>query len=295
MNHIIKHNTINLHIGKIQPDHMDKISDMIAEYSGILISRLLPKHVIREIAAQMEKYAVNDPEEYISILKTKDGYTFVMDDLISAISVSESYFFRNLSQFEYLYREFFPQFYAKKSNYNKKITIWSAGCSRGEEPYSAAIIADLFFKSNPISSFKIYAGDISNSNLEAAKSGKYTPRSIRKDFNGFEKVFGEAPCLYKKNEQFIIPKSIYSYVKFQNLNLKQNKDLKKLKESDIIMCRNVLIYFDDELVKNLMEVFYESLNPEGILLLGETEILPKDFSRFHRINYKNTFIYKKTL
>ena len=131
--------------------------------------------------------------------------------------------------------------------------------------------------------------------METAKSGKYTPRSIRKDFNGFEKVFGEAPCLYKKNEQFIIPKSIYSYVKFQNLNLKQNKDLKKLKESDIIMCRNVLIYFDDELVKNLMEVFYESLNPEGILLLGETEILPKDFSRFHRINYKNTFIYKKTL
>ena len=100
---------MKIHLFNLQPDHLEKIGMMISEYSGIQLNRLLLKHVAREIASQMEKYSTEDPDEYISILKTKDGYTFVMDDLISAISVSESYFFRNRSQFEYMYYEFFPE------------------------------------------------------------------------------------------------------------------------------------------------------------------------------------------
>lgn len=295
MNHIIKHNKLNFNAALIQTEHMDKISEMIAEYSGIQINRLLAKHVIREIAKQMQLHSADDPDDYISILKTKDGYTYVMDNLISAISVSESYFFRNKGQFCYIYNEFFPQFYERKGSCKKNIKIWSVGCSRGEEPYSVAIIAEKFFKSYPYASFDIWAGDISNTNLKSAKKGVYSPRSVRKDFNGFNAILGKIEGEHDDKGQFTISKHTASFVNFVNFNLTKRQDVKKLENSDIILCRNVLIYFDEKFVEKLINIFYESLNPGGILLLGETEILPKSFSKFLTINYENTYIFKKAL
>jgi len=277
----------------INDNHIAKIAEMVADFSGIVLDRLFLKQVVRKITLQIEKYAISGVDEYISMLKQGENFTFVMEDLIAALTVSESYFFRNPNQFEYLYYEYFPSFFSDPAKINMPLRIWSAGCSRGEEPYSVSILLKNFKNQYPWAEYIIKAGDINSLNLEAARKGIFSVRSVRDKFSGFEKIFPEKFGVFNDFGNFVIDKKFAERVVFDKLNLNQGNDLKKLNWSDIIMCRNVLIYFKDDLKTRLLEVFYEYLNPGGLLLLGETECLPSDNLKFEIINYKNTYVLKK--
>ncbi|MDD3001593.1 MAG: hypothetical protein PHF29_07550 [Candidatus Riflebacteria bacterium] len=285
-----------MHLGhalKINDVHVGKIAEMVADFSGIVIDRLFLKQVARKIALQMDKYAISKPDEYISMLKQGENFTFVMEDLIAALTVSESYFFRNPAQFEYLYYEYFPWFFNEPAKNGIPLRVWSAGCSRGEEPYSVAVLLANYKNKYPWAEYIIKAGDINSLNLEAARKGIYSVRSVRDKFSGFEKILPEKFGVFNEFGNFVIDKKFAEQVIFDKLNLNQGNELKKLNWSDIIMCRNVLIYFKDELKARLLEAFFECLNPGGLLLLGETECLPSDNSKFEVINYKNTYVFKK--
>ena len=191
--------------------------------------------------------------------------------IVESLTIHETLWFRDMKPFVILEKIMFPQlldsvYYAKK----QKIRIWSSACSTGQEPYSIAIIATLFCQAknlNPADVFEITATDISNKALSSAKDAMYNYLSISRGLSD-----------EKKNRFFIsdgknwkIKDAIQNLVQFRQFNLKDSFGW--LGHQDIIFCRNVCIYFNDNLKKQILQNIHSVLNPSGFLFLGATESL----------------------
>jgi chemotaxis protein methyltransferase CheR len=213
-------------------------------------------------------------------------------DLISELTVSESFFFRNPGQFDYLYFKYLPLIFKKKSG-NHPFRIWSAGCANGEEAYSLALLMQKFKERFSQSSCYIYGGDINRKNLVNAREGVYSSRAFRRQSREFARSFNIHFGRKSIEGNVEIQPEIKQLVQFRKLNLKKLHDLKCMSGSDIIFCRNVLIYFDEEFRKNLIEEFVNLLVPGGLLCLGESECLPNGVEGLEIIRHKSSYCYRK--
>lgn len=270
------------------------IRDLVHSYSGIVIERVAIRHLDKKLEEQMKLFGVSKIGDYISILQGYEYNPKAMDELIAELTVSESYFFRNPGQFRFLLEEFFPELMATR-DYKIPIRIWSAGCSRGEEAYSIAMIAKYFMQKNPDVRFNINAGDINVRNLLIAKEASYNGRSTRDKLERFEEELGFFLGEKDQDGNCVVAQDLCAMVSFQKLNLKNLHGLKCLSGSDIIFCRNVLIYFDENLRRQLVDEFYRCLNPGGIVFLGESECFPGESGDFELINFKNSYAYRKPI
>lgn len=278
----------------IEKRKIEHISKLVHEYSGIVVERVTTRQVEKKIADQMLHFKINKVDDYISILEEFSHSPQAMDDLISDLTVSESFFFRNPGQFNYMIDSLLPEHFAR-NGYQFPFRIWSAGCSRGEETYSIAMTARHYQIQFPEARFTINAGDINYRNLQLAKEASFGSRSLRNKLQEFEQLFSFSPGEVDEKGNFIVAGELRGMVEFQRLNLKNLQSLKCLTGSDIIFCRNVLIYFDEYLQKQLFEEFYKYLNPGGVVFLGESECLPSVNHGFEIINYKNSYAYRKPL
>ncbi|MGB9720021.1 MAG: CheR family methyltransferase [bacterium] len=193
--------------------------------------------------SQYHDYLINNPEEFGKLLDT--------------LTIKLSYFFRNSETFEYLKNEIMPRLAE-----NEQITIWSAGCAQGEEPYSLAIIAA---ESNILEKLVIYATDIDEQALMKARQGtypslvfQYTPKPY------IEKYF------IKCSDGYQIKDNLKSVIQFSHLDLFDNFPFGLC---NLIMCRNVLIYMDRSAQSTLVRKLYETLKPGGYLVIGKVELL----------------------
>ena len=184
--------------------------------------------------------------------------------------------FRNPSQWDVLEKEIIPYLLSHSSH----LKIWSAACSTGDEPYSLVMLLSKFL---PLSQIKILATDIDKDILEKAQIGLYNEKSIASVPNFFKEKYFE-----KTGESFKIKDEIKKCVNFQSHDL--------LKESypmqcDLIVCRNVLIYFTEEAKIQIYKKFNQALKPGGILFVGSTEQIIMS----HRYGFSpmKTFFYKK--
>lgn len=268
------------------------ISKLVHDYSGIVIERVTTRQVEKKISDQMKRFNVSRIKDYISILEAFAHNPVAMESLISDLTVSESYFFRNPSQFEYMLEVLLPDFFDRNSG-QFPFRIWSAGCSRGEEAYSIAMLAKFYRSQVPTARFTINAGDINSRNLQMAREGIFSGRSLREILPGFESRFGFKLGTYNEDEDCTVSKDLRDMVEFQRLNLKNLQSLQCLTGSDIIFCRNVLIYFDDDLRNSLVNEFYKYLNPGGVVFLGESECLPITNNGFELVNFKNSYAFRK--
>ncbi|MEN3044160.1 MAG: protein-glutamate O-methyltransferase CheR [Candidatus Hydrothermales bacterium] len=237
--------------------NLKAIKELILEKTGIDLSYYRDNYLERRIRARMRKNNLTNFNSYIEKLEIdiEERKKF-----IDEIGINVSYFFRNKSTFEQIKNIVFPHLKIKE-----RVYIWSAGCASGEEPYSIAIL----LKEEGIETYKIYATDIDNEVLEKAKEGIYGPDK-----------FIETP-IELKNKYF---------VKIEG-NFKISEDLKKnitfffhditkkppLLNFDLVLCRNVIIYFIKEKQRVIFENLYSSLKRDGFLVLGKTEFLPFEF------------------
>ena len=273
--------------------HISSIREAIKSYSGVILERLQRSRVEKKIIEQMNQLNCQNINDYIELLENYENNSETMDNLISSTTVNESYIFRNPKQFEYLIDSFFPEFFQKRG-VTCPMRIWSAGCSRGEEAYSIAMIAKHYQKKHPDSKFTINAGDISKQNLLVAKSGVYPQNSLRGEKENFEEKLGFTLVKSDSKDNYVISEELKSMVDFLWLNLKDTNKLKIMRGSDIIFCRNVLIYFDEQLRNQLIQTFYEFLNPGGLLFIGESECFPFPASTFIVQNNNNgSYAYRK--
>ena len=177
---------------------------------------------------------------------------------VGYITINVSEFYRNPNQWEILEKNIIPQLLSNKKG---KLTIWSAACSTGDEPYTLAM---LFSKHMLLSDLNIIATDLDEDVLNFARNGIYSKKSIV----GLPPEYVKKHFDFDGDNQYIIHKDIKQCVKFQQHNLLEDPYFKNV---DLIVCRNVVIYFTDEAKNHVYNGFYESLVNDGVLFIGSTE------------------------
>ncbi len=212
----------------------------------------------------------------------------LINDIIDALTTNETYFFRDYHPFEVLRIHIFPELFKKKVD-EKRINIWSAACSTGQEPYSIAMLLLEYFP-HYLQNYKIsiLATDISKKCLEKAKMGIYNQIEINR---GLPVTF-LVKYFKQEGNHWHIDEKIKRFVKFERINLLEAS--KKLFERfDLILCRYVLIYFSEEAKKRVIVDLWKMLNSGGYLFLGGTEILAITFPDTIKKILNNTICYYK--
>ena len=207
---------------------------------------------------------------------------------IDNLTTNETYFLRERAQLMALIEEIIPSLQARSGGAGvAPVSIWSAGCSSGEEPYSIVLLAQEAGL-QPGRDLRVYASDISRQMLHKARRGVYREASFRQtDPFLREKYFSE------KDGQFRISDEIKKHVSFAHLNLLDESRSALLGSLDVVLCRNVIIYFDLETKRRVVRTFHQKLKPGGFLLLGHSESLINLSTDFELKHLRHDMVYRK--
>lgn len=227
-------------------------------------------------------------EKYLNYLKTNVKREEEKKQLFEAITINETYFFRNQPQLDALITSIIPEL-LENNNLSKKIRIWSAASSSGEEAYSVAMILnELILPKYPNLKVEIIGTDINYAVIETAQKGIFKEYSVR-----------NTPAIYLKkyfdkvDNSYVINSKIKEMVSFKLLNLYDDFAIRMMGKSDIIFCANVLIYFDQESKIKVVNNLYNNLNQNGYLFIGYSETLHGISKAFKLVSFPKTIGYKK--
>ena len=216
-----------------------------------------------------------------------------LNRLIEAIATNETYFFRISAHFETLKNYLLPEIIqSKRSQPKPRLRIWSAGCSTGEEPYSLAILLLDSFPELAAWEIKILATDIDQEALQIAAEGVYRPWSFR----GVKPEINRQYFQPVEGERYRVDDRVRSLVSFRLLNLKSEpypSPHNDTADLDIVLCRNVTIYFRPETGQEIVRRFYDCLGEGGFLLTGAAEYSPRMYDDFEARIFPESVIYQK--
>ncbi len=226
-------------------------------------------------------------DEYYHYLRFNPGRAEEMRKMVSHLTNNETYFFREMKQLELFRDQLLPTVAARRKG---TIRVLSAGCSSGEEPYTLAMLAHEKLGLFPRSRVEIVGIDVDDKVLEKARLGQYFKSSFRATdplvIHRYFQAQGEAR---------VVRESIRSSVRFEWANLVDFSTLRGLGQFDIVLCRNVIIYFEDPTIRKVVEGFYRLLAEDGYLLLGHSESLARITDLFEAERHPGTFAYRKVL
>lgn len=208
---------------------------------------------------------------------------------IDELTTNETYFFRERRQLDALVGEIIPEQILRKRHAGSlaPVNLWSAGCSSGEEPLSIVILA-LEANLRPGEDFRIYASDISRDVLRRSRRGTYREASFRQTEPQLrKKYFTQSRDLSRVSED------VRKEIDFIQINLLDRSKIALLGTLDTIVCRNVIIYFDLETKKKVIETFHDKLVPGGYLLLGHSESLINVSNTFELAELKDDLVYRR--
>jgi len=266
----------------------DSLRNLIYSLCGIYYSDSKKYLLEGRITKRVRELKVGSFEEYFDLIKSKDRGE--LNSLFDTITINESYFFRAEHQFDALEKTIIPGIIGKnRENNNNKIRIWCGACSTGEEAYTIAILVkEKLEEKYPDIDFQILASDISNSALDKAREGKYKEYSIRKvEKSLLEKYFT------LRGDEYEIDDEIKKMVKFTNINLYDDEQIHQVTGCDIILCCNVLIYFDIPSKQKVVTQLFDALNKGGYLMIGYSESLHCISRAFKLIHLPKAIAYKK--
>ena len=271
-------------------DEWIQIRDFIYQKTGLYFSDDKKEYLQRRVKIAMSQCNSKTVDEYMKILDTDKG---VFKSLLELITTNETYFFRDIPQLEIFANNVLPEILTKKAN-NKdfKLRIWSAGCSTGEEPYTIAIILKEQLEYFGDWNIEIIGTDISERVLKFAVDARYYQRSL-KDVPEYIKL----KYFYYDvdSKMYVLSEEIKGMVKFYYMNLYDDIKMKTMKYFDIIFCRNVLIYFDDESRKKVVMNFYDSLQPGGYIFLGHSESVLRITRAFEIVYFDKGLAFRKPM
>jgi len=207
---------------------------------------------------------------------------------IDHLTTNETYFLRERRQLEALIGEIVPSLLARRGGPGgSPVSVWSAGCSSGEEPYSIVLMA-LEAGLQPGRDLRVYASDISRQMLHKARRGVYRESSFRQmDAWLRDKYF------VAKDGGHRISDEIKKHVHFAHMNLLDESRSALLGSLDVILCRNVIIYFDLETKRRVVRTFHQKLRPGGYLLLGHSESLINLSTDFELKHLRHDMVYRR--
>lgn len=264
----------------------DKFVKLIYKKTGLHYEYNKKYFVQKRIEKRAELLEMSGLSEYFVMLKfAEDSQEF--DQLVNDLTVNETYFFRDFPQLRNFAEDVLPIF-EKQNEGRKKIKIWSAACSTGEEPYTLSIILQEMLDRYDKWEVQIIASDINTEVLQYARMGIYDSRSV-KDVppEYLEKYFT------RRHDKYLINLNVRKPVTFKRINLMDDEDMSNISGCDYIFCRNCLIYFNDESRKEVLANFYKSLNPGGFIFLGHSESVGRISSAYKVQRIGDTIVYSR--
>jgi len=268
----------------ITDKEFNRLSDFIKTNYGINLSEKKKALVVGRLQNLLaEKNFINFSQyiDYVMSDKTGDA----VRTLISKITTNHTYFMREPEHFNYFKNTVLPYWREQLRGF-RDLRIWSAGCSSGEEPYTLAmIIADYFGSEKIMWDTRILATDISTKVLEQAKRGVYSNESLQSlpeawKYKYFSKI---------NEEKSVISDTIKNEIIFRIFNL-MNPNFPFKRKFHVIFCRNVMIYFDTETKRELVNRFYEHTEKGGYLFIGHSESLNREETKY---KYVMPAVYRK--
>lgn len=210
-----------------------------------------------------------------------------MQSLVNAMTVNETYFYREDYQFDALVRHLLPEI-ARTRAPNDPIRLWSMPCSTGEEPYSIAMQILENWPQADAFSVEILASDIDSRVIAEARQGLYTARALHRLTPSLKSRYFTAV-----GENFRICQELRGSIDFSVVNITEGLAMRRFRNLDVIFCRNMLIYFDDNSRRRAVEALYESLRPGGYICLGHSESMSRISSMFRLRKFGATILYQR--
>lgn len=267
----------------------DGLRTLIHEQTGIYFRE--NKQYLLESQARRRVHALGlaDFDAYLRVLQGRDAHG-ELQLLTNAITINETSFFRHPRQQEMIAAQLLPTL-AKEAVRRglRQVRIWSAACSTGEEPYTIAILVKERLEAHyPQLQFRITGSDINTDVLQRAQTGTYGAHAVR-----------NVPVAYlhkyftRSKDSFTLRPEVRRMVSFRRLNLADDHTVRRMRNYDIILCANVLIYFDSNVRRGVMAGLHQSLRRGGHLLIGTSETLPGTPSLFDTRLVDDTRVYQK--
>ncbi|QGP90879.1 Chemotaxis protein methyltransferase Cher2 [Neomoorella glycerini] len=261
----------------------EKIREYIYRETGIYFEDEKKYYVEKRIQQQMEKHGMRDFTAYLAALRF-DAAGKMRQELLNALTVNETYFFREYDQLKCLAEEVIS-LWAGNGGRRRGVKIWCAGCSSGEEAYTLAIIMQEMAAGM---AWEIHATDINTEVLGRAERGVYNYYAIR-----------QVPLAYldryftRLGDNYAVKSILKSRIKFYQVNLVDDAAMQVMRNYHAIFCRNVLIYFDDISRRRVALHFYQTLEPGGYIFLGHSESMSRITTLFKPVRFNNAIIYQK--
>ena len=259
--------------------------DLIYEECGISLGIEKKSFLESRLRRRMDELGIKSGYEYYCIIKAPDTRTQELPTLLDSLMICETSFFRNQPQFDLLREVVLPDLVAKKERAGTRLLrVWSAGCSTGQEPYSAVMTLLESLPDLDSWTIRVFASDLSFTALERAHYGLYRPDQLKG-------VDPQRVARYFRQEDghYVMKESVRKRVIFDYHNLKHDNGLRGL---DIVFCRNVMIYFDAEEQRKLVNRFANCLVPGGFLFLGHAESLQGLSTRFAMLHRNKGIAYR---
>src|SRR5262245_10886259 len=263
-------------------------ADLVRSHCGISFGPETRFLLERRVARRMRELSITSLSAYQFELRNESRRDGELAELIDEITTNETYFFRERSQLRALVAEILPEaLVARRERGGGPVSVWSAGCSSGEEPYSVVILArEAGF--DPERDLRVYASDISRRMMKRARSGNYREASFRETEHALRHKYFE-----EKNGTWTVSDAVKKSVEFIQMNLLDPSRVALLGAMDVILCRNVMIYFDAQTKRELIATFEQKLRPGGHLLLGHSESLIHVTCGLELRHLRSDLVYRK--
>ena len=267
----------------VSEHELREIRGLIEQRSGMLFDHSRERFFSSRVREHVEARKLVHGTDLLRLIKNSN---VEYDALLQRLLTQETSFFRYPAIFEVMERKVLPELHMKKFWENpRSLRIWSAGCSTGEEPYSVAMTVADALEFADAWNIHILATDVSREALEHAEHGIYEAREVE----GLSPRQREQ-YFSRTNGHYVVKPRIRNMVTFAPMNLAQVVYMGKF---DCIFCMNVLIYFSDERQAQLIQRFYEYLEPGGYLFLGHAESVSKADVPFEPQVYQDSRVYQK--
>jgi chemotaxis protein methyltransferase CheR len=262
------------------------LSDLIETHFGLMFDGGRRDILATRLHARMRELGVHSLREYYLHLRHNPGRTAELSRLASLITNNETYFFRETNQFDILIRHVIPPL--KPSLRQRPLKILCAGCSSGEEPYSLVIALQNAGAETAGITWEIDAHDLDSEQIAAGREAVYDGSSLRAcDGESRERYFTQVDGRYRLKDRY------RQGVRFFHTNLVDPGWRLGQGIYDVVLCRNMLIYFTQPAFTSVIDLFARTLRPGGYLMLGHSESLLDRITPFSPVLFGGGVVYRK--
>jgi chemotaxis protein methyltransferase CheR len=263
----------------------DRVREILDRTAGLVFDDSRRDSLSYSLAERMRAVGAPTVEAYLDVLRAARGRD-EMQALLNEVTIQETHFFRNPPQFRALRQHVLPQIVKAAAAGERRIRVWSAGCSTGEEPYSVAMLLRELLPLTDGWDISIVATDISTRALDAARAGRYGSRAL-----SVADPADVARWFLRDGDEYVVRPEVRELVTFRHHNLVTAPPPGEA--LDLVLCRNVTIYFSRETTRTLMTRLHDSLRDGGYLFLGHSETLWQVSDRFRLVTLGDAFVYRR--